>query len=574
MKKLIILSLISCAGYAATAQFTYKIKADSVKITNDSCNAELILENSTKATKGFLYNYGNGRTRFQKGVIKTVSGGDTLYVIGDDTLNLNGNFIKNQIASPQPANFWVLGQGILTKGGPTYVASLADNATLTSAVTASTCPQTTLSLQKSQTCNSSNLLSMFNNKGVDFNSPGAVPAGFIANTIGFNTYAGNNSTIRQSARIMHVITGLGITNTGVQGEINIRATDTANIEFVSFVARHNEILLNVTGPANSGTLIGGSVRNQSAKLEVQSTSQGFLGPRMTASQRTSISSPATGLSVYDTDSSALFVYNGGWHKLVMTHELGSSGGGTPGGSNGQVQFNNSGSFGGSSNFYWDNSNNRLGIGTSSPQYNLDINGDARVNTLPSIADRDTLLTYDPSTKQLKVTRKTVQEDGTTLSTQRGALNFNYGVTATDNSGSGRTDVNVELSNSEQFRTSDTTLSSNTNGDILWLTLGAGTWLVSGNVTVESPNNSAQRVTYKLWDGTTVYHAGEASTNAMGASTKGYVSLPVSALVVLSSSTTLKVGIISTVASVVKTTPGDNNTGTTNKATSFRAIRIK
>jgi hypothetical protein len=36
----------------------------------------------------------------------------------------------------------------------------------------------------------------------------------------------------------------------------------------------------------------------------------------------------------------------------------------PGGSNGQIQFNNSGSFGGNANLFWDNNNSRLGIGTT------------------------------------------------------------------------------------------------------------------------------------------------------------------------------------------------------------------
>jgi hypothetical protein len=44
-----------------------------------------------------------------------------------------------------------------------------------------------------------------------------------------------------------------------------------------------------------------------------------------------------------------------------------SGGGTPGGANGAVQFNASGTFGGdATNFFWDNTNKRLGIGTSAP----------------------------------------------------------------------------------------------------------------------------------------------------------------------------------------------------------------
>lgn len=39
---------------------------------------------------------------------------------------------------------------------------------------------------------------------------------------------------------------------------------------------------------------------------------------------------------------------------------------TPGGVSGDVQFNNSGTFGGDANLFWDNSNKRLGIGTSTP----------------------------------------------------------------------------------------------------------------------------------------------------------------------------------------------------------------
>ncbi len=44
---------------------------------------------------------------------------------------------------------------------------------------------------------------------------------------------------------------------------------------------------------------------------------------------------------------------------------GGGGGGTPGGSDTQVQYNSSGSFAGSSNFTWDNTNQRLQIGPTS-----------------------------------------------------------------------------------------------------------------------------------------------------------------------------------------------------------------
>ncbi len=48
----------------------------------------------------------------------------------------------------------------------------------------------------------------------------------------------------------------------------------------------------------------------SAALQVNSTTQGFLPPRMTTAQRTAISSPAEGLCVYDTDLHKLSCWDG------------------------------------------------------------------------------------------------------------------------------------------------------------------------------------------------------------------------------------------------------------------------
>ncbi|MEK7628410.1 MAG: helix-turn-helix domain-containing protein, partial [Patescibacteria group bacterium] len=67
----------------------------------------------------------------------------------------------------------------------------------------------------------------------------------------------------------------------------------------------------------------------------------------------------------------------GGYDLVATSSLGISGGsGLPSGSDGQLQYNNSGSFGGASNVYFDDANNRLGVGTSSPYATLAIVGQA------------------------------------------------------------------------------------------------------------------------------------------------------------------------------------------------------
>jgi hypothetical protein len=79
-------------------------------------------------------------------------------------------------------------------------------------------------------------------------------------------------------------------------------------------------------PPSSGIIVEGNVGigtsspGASAKLDITSTTQGFLPPRMTAAQRAAISSPAIGLVVYQTDGNeGLWIYtNGnGWKALAI-----------------------------------------------------------------------------------------------------------------------------------------------------------------------------------------------------------------------------------------------------------------
>lgn len=61
---------------------------------------------------------------------------------------------------------------------------------------------------------------------------------------------------------------------------------------------------------NPGTI------DPSALLELESTTQGLLAPRMTTAQRTNIANPANGLIVYDTDFNEYFFYQpNAWTKL-------------------------------------------------------------------------------------------------------------------------------------------------------------------------------------------------------------------------------------------------------------------
>ena len=53
----------------------------------------------------------------------------------------------------------------------------------------------------------------------------------------------------------------------------------------------------------------------SARLQVTSTTQGFLPPRMTTAQKNLIATPAIGLQIFDTDLNRPCFYNGAWVTL-------------------------------------------------------------------------------------------------------------------------------------------------------------------------------------------------------------------------------------------------------------------
>lgn len=53
-----------------------------------------------------------------------------------------------------------------------------------------------------------------------------------------------------------------------------------------------------------------STINASAKMQIDSTTRGFLPPRMTTTQKNAIASPAAGLMVYDTTLNVISYYNG------------------------------------------------------------------------------------------------------------------------------------------------------------------------------------------------------------------------------------------------------------------------
>lgn len=134
-----------------------------------------------------------------------------------------------------------------------------------------------------------------------------------------------------------------------------------------------------------GVGVNNTTPSTSAMLDVASTTKGFLAPRMTTTEKNAIASPATGLQVYDTTLNAVSVYDG-----VAWVSLGAGGGGsmaiggaitsaTAGsvlfaGTSGVLQQDNT-------NFFWDDANNRLGIGINNPTSTFHILGTQTLQTL-------------------------------------------------------------------------------------------------------------------------------------------------------------------------------------------------
>ena len=99
-----------------------------------------------------------------------------------------------------------------------------------------------------------------------------------------------------------------------------RAVDLANgvINFIKGSINLNDTLY--VDETSASVHIGGGANapEATAVLEVNSTTKGFLFPRMTSAQRLAIGTPATGLMVYQTDSrEGVYIYKSfGWVQVI------------------------------------------------------------------------------------------------------------------------------------------------------------------------------------------------------------------------------------------------------------------
>jgi hypothetical protein len=144
--------------------------------------------------------------------------------------------------------------------------------------------------------------------------------------LAFNTSGSSNTAIGAGALSSN---STGEFNTAIGYLANVVSDSLTNATAIgngAIVESSNTIQLgntDVTNVKTSGTLtaagmgLGVSAPNASAILEASSTTQGFLPPRLTTTERDSIANPVAGLTIWNSTNTQLEVYDGSYWKNMV-----------------------------------------------------------------------------------------------------------------------------------------------------------------------------------------------------------------------------------------------------------------
>jgi hypothetical protein len=158
------------------------------------------------------------------------------------------------------------------------------------------------------------------------NSTGSSITAIGMNALENNTTGSNNTAIGGGALSTN---STGGSNTAIGHGANVGSNNLTNATAIgsgAIVAADNTIQLGntaVTKVNTSGTItaagmgLGVSAPNASAILEASSTTQGFLPPRLTTTERDAIASPAAGLTIWNSTNTQLEVYDGSYWKNMV-----------------------------------------------------------------------------------------------------------------------------------------------------------------------------------------------------------------------------------------------------------------
>ena len=182
-------------------------------------------------------------------------------------------------------------------------------------------------------------LALPSNTTGSFNTASGAGSLFSNTTGDGNTATGLEALASNTTGSSNTAFGFGALSLNVQGSDNTAIGNSANvgsdsltnataIGFGAIVNASNTIQLGntaVTDVKTSGAITAGgkiiagasSASSTSAVMEANSTTQGFLPPRLTTTQRDAITSPVAGLTIWNTTNTQLEVYDGSYWKNMV-----------------------------------------------------------------------------------------------------------------------------------------------------------------------------------------------------------------------------------------------------------------
>lgn len=464
MRKL-LLSLLFVLFIVSTtlAQLDFRVKSDTIVLTNGTSPAELIIENSTKNIKGILVNRGNGQTEFRQ--VQRLN--DSTFVFGYDTLTFGGGAAQSlqQVtdAGKTTPRFINADSGYYQRGIPLLVATdsilklgyhagesnttgggntAIGNQALQNNTSGYNNTAVGFSVMMQNTTGSNNvavgastLTSNTSGSGnvaigrwaLTSNSTGSNNVGIGVNALIANTTGSENTAMGYMAAVQsNTVNGItaiggnamernktGLYNTAL-GYYALNANVTGNRN----TAVGYNVLYNTTGNDNTAVGKGAGSASGGETLRNTAVGSGALG-NVNGNQNTAVGAGA--LSAYGGSNntavgdSALYAVNtGSLNNTAMGKNAGANIAdginniaigyrtNVPGANdNAQLTIGNLVYGTGVNGVENTISNGMVGIKTKTPAYEMDVNGTLGVRVMDSISDAVNMLCQDPSTGEIK-----------------------------------------------------------------------------------------------------------------------------------------------------------------------------
>jgi hypothetical protein len=281
---------------------------------------------TTNISEGTNLYFTDSRARQAISLTTTGNSGASTYDNGTGVLNVPQYTISGLGGVPTTRSLTINGTSFDLSADRTYNVGTVTSIATTGPITGGTITGTgTIGITQAGPTTDGYLSSadwnMFNNNQSTINlttTGNSGAATFISNVLNVPNYTLAGLSGVPTSRTL-TINGVGFDLTADRSWSVGTVTGSGNVNYVPKWDGSTSLTDSLLFDNGSGLGLGTASINASALFQMDSTTRGFLPPRMTAAQRGSISAPAQGLIVYQTDGViGLYIYaNSVWRTLGM-----------------------------------------------------------------------------------------------------------------------------------------------------------------------------------------------------------------------------------------------------------------